>query len=75
MFGFLFPFSKIFAKIFDSERLVRVFKYHPLCIFKYHNLQNPYHPNVLIACSVRLGGGVKGVIFKTEETTYQAIWL
>ena len=30
MFGFLFPFSKLFANIFDSEYLGRFLKDHPL---------------------------------------------
>ena len=30
MYGFLFPFSKFVAKIFDSEHLGRFFKKHPL---------------------------------------------
>ena len=30
MFGFLFPFSKLFANIFDSEHLVRFLFAHPL---------------------------------------------
>ena len=30
MFRFLFPFSKFFANIFDSEHLGRFFKDHPL---------------------------------------------
>ena len=32
LFGFLFPFSKFFAKIFDSEHLGRFLKKHPLFV-------------------------------------------